>query len=89
MSLIPQDELTTLRPASEVKTVSETAEYEQEKLAVAHIINSAANTGETCAIVNHRLSDALITELKNNGYTLSYTVSRVNITDEVVISWDS
>ena len=87
MSLIPQDELTTLKAASAVKTVAESAALDQERMSVAHAINSAANTGETRTIINRRLSDAMKSELKTQGYTLTYNVAKANVVDEVCISW--
>lgn len=89
MALIPQDELKELKTASDVLTVSDTAAYEQEKIGVAYLINSAANTGETRVVLNHKLSEQLKTELKSNGYKLIYNVARANVTDEVCISWAS
>lgn len=88
MSLIPQDELKELKSAADVKAVSDTAAYELEKIGVANLINSAANTGETCVVLNHKLSAEMITLLKGNGYTLTYDVAKANRTDEVKISWD-
>ena len=77
MALIPQDELTTLQAASAVKSVAESAALDQERMSVAHAINSAANTGETRTILNRRLSAAMITELETNGYVLKYNVAKL------------
>ena len=88
MALIPQDELTTLKAASAVKTVAESAALDQERMSVAHAINSAANTGETRTIINRRLSDAMKSELETNGYVLKYNVAKANVVDEVCISWE-
>ena len=88
MSLIPQDELIVLKSASAVKTVAESAALDQERMSVAHAINSAANTGETRTVINRRLSDSMISELETNGYKLKYNVAKANTTDEVCISWD-
>ena len=78
MSLIPQDELKELKSAADVKAVSDTAAYELEKIGVANLINSAANTGETCVVLNHKLSAEMKTLLEDNGYTLTYDVAKAN-----------
>lgn len=88
MSLIPQDEMFELKPAATVKTVSETAEYEQEKKAVAFAINNAANTGSTNVVINHELSKQLTDLLTSNGYTITHNFSRVTPKAEPVISWE-
>ena len=88
MTLIPQDEMFELKPAATVKTVSETAELEQEKKAVAFAINNAANTGSTNVVINHRLSKELTDLLTSNGYTITHNFSRVDPKDEPVISWE-
>jgi hypothetical protein len=89
MSLIPQDELKELKSAADVKAVSDTAAYELEKIGVANLINSAANTGETCVVLNHKLSTELKEELESEGYTLKYNVAKSNREDEVCISWET
>lgn len=88
MSLIPQDEMFELKAATAVMTVASGAELEQEQKAVAYAINSAANTGATSVVINHPLSPQLITILKQNGYTIKHTFSRVDPKDEPVISWE-
>lgn len=89
MALIPQDELLTFKTAADVKAVASTAVLDQEKQAIAALINTAANTGETSVLVNHRLSDAMITTLEGAGYTLNYNMTLAHAKDEVIISWDS
>ena len=87
MSLIPQDELTTLKNASEVYAVSEDAELEQETNAVAYAINSAANNGNTSVLINHKLSDALAATLKEKGYKFGYNLQAADPMAMVTIYW--
>lgn len=88
MSLIPQDELTTLKSATEVKSVASTAALDQETNTVAYYINSAANTGNTQVLINHKLSTELADTLKSKGYALSYNKYIADPSAEVIISWD-
>ena len=70
MALIPQDELPILKSASDVKSIADNAPLEAEKMAVAKLINSAANTGQYSVLYNHELSDAMKDVLEVQGYTL-------------------
>ena len=88
MSLIPQDELTILKAASAVKTVADTAVFEQEQKDIAYAINTAANTGNTEVLVHRILSDQMKTILTQQGYTLSYNDLVANPDALVTISWD-
>lgn len=88
MSLIPQDELTTLKSATDVKSVASTAALDQETSTVAYYINSAANTGNTQVLINHKLSAELAETLESKGYTLSYNEHIADPSAEVTISWD-
>lgn len=88
MSLIPQDEMRTLKAASAVKAVATTAIVDQQRGAVAYAINNAANTGETSVVINSKLDETLITELEGQGYTLTYDFAKAKPSDEVVISWN-
>jgi hypothetical protein len=88
MALIPQDELTTLKSATEVKSVASTAELDQETNTVAYYINSAANTGNTQVLINHKLSESLANTLKSKGYILTYNKYIADPSAEVTISWD-
>ena len=87
MSRIPQDELTELKSATAVKGVSATAIAELEEMSVAHLINTAANTGEYQAVYNRPISEALRTKLKGQGYTLSEPAPIARPGDETIISW--
>lgn len=88
MSRIPQDELTTLKAASAVKTVAAGAVAELEEMSVAHLINTAANCGEYRAVYSKPISDALRTKLKDQGYKLSEPAPLAKHGDETIISWN-
>lgn len=88
MSRIPQDELTTLKAASAVKTVAEGAVAELEEMSVAHLINTAANCGEYRAVYSKPISAALRTKLEGQGYTLSEPAPIAKPGDETIIGWE-
>lgn len=88
MSRIPQNELTTLKAASAVKTVAAGAVAELEEMSVAHLINTAANCGEYSAVYNKPISAALRTKLAGQGYTLSEPAPIAKPGDETIISWN-
>ena len=69
--LIPTDELSTLKSASEVKKVADEAIDIHEEQSVARLINLAANTGEHSAIWEHPLSEHLEKVLKGQGYKIT------------------
>lgn len=71
VSLIPMDELTTLKSASEVKTVADSAVATIEQQTVAAAINSAANTGQHSITWSKPLSDTLKATLEGLGYTVT------------------
>lgn len=87
MSLIPMDELQTLKAASAVKSVAETAEVEQQKKSVAYDINTAANCGQYEIAYNGRLLNEVKTALEENGYTITYDIAKMNEPDIAHISW--
>ena len=87
MALIPQDQLTTLKSAADVMSVASTAVATQEEMSIAHLINSAANTGCTFVVCTKPISAELVEKLKSMGYTCKYNIARANKYDEVVISW--
>ena len=87
MSRIPQDQLTTLKAASAVKTVADTAVAELEEMSVAHLINTAANTGEYSAVYSKPISKALKTKLEGQGYTLLSPAPLAKAGDETIITW--
>lgn len=86
MSLVPKDEMTTLRSASDSRDTAETAEKEIQLKAVAFAINSAANTGEFRTVFQGTLIDDVRSELESNGYELKDCGS-INVDSKVVISW--
>ena len=90
MALIPQNELSKLQTAYSARKVASTAAFEAEKMAIAKLINSTANTGELSAIYNHPISDAMKSVLKNNGYIVTQNPKQycVDPTTQYTISCD-
>lgn len=70
-SLIPMDELTVLKSASEVKAVADEAVQIIEQQTMAAAINSAANTGQHSITWSKPISDALKAVLEGQGYTVT------------------
>lgn len=70
-SLIPMDELTILKSASEVKAVADEAVQIIEQQTMAAAINSAANTGQHSITWSKPISDALKAVLEGQGYTVT------------------
>ena len=70
--MIALDKLTELVPASEARATAETAEKEMQLRAVAHVINTAANTGCYEAKFNSILLPEVKEELEANGYTVKF-----------------
>lgn len=87
MSRIAPEDMTTLQAASDVKTVAEGAVAELEEMSVAHLINSAANTGEYEAVYSKPISAALKTKLEGQGYTLTAPAPLAKSGDVTIISW--
>lgn len=71
MALIPQDEYAALKSASDVKSVADSAPLEAEKMAIAKLINSAANTGVYSTLYNHDISEEMQEILKGMGYKMT------------------
>lgn len=69
--LIPTDQISTLKPASEVKAVADDADKIHEEQGVARLINLAANVGQHSAIYKHPMSDDLLKVLKGQGYKVT------------------
>lgn len=86
MSLIPQEELTTLKAASAVKTISENAEADQQIMTIAYQINTAANTGATSILFMNALLPATKAALTSKKYTIKPIGSNVPC-DHFEISW--
>ena len=89
MSRIPQDEMTTLKAASAVKSVAASAVTELEEMSVAHLINEAANCGEYSVVCPRPISSTLRTKLEGQGYTLTSPLPIAKAGDETIISWES
>lgn len=91
MALIPQDELAILKIASDVKEVAASAKLEAEKMAIAKLINSSANTGQYVALYNHEISDDMKEILKGQGYTLAKRSSQFCADPETqyIIGWNN
>lgn len=87
MSLIPREELTTLKSASEVRSVAESAYEIHEEMSVAHDINTAANSGEKSVTVVRNLSESILSKLKANGYTITDASENYPEPYCFVISW--
>lgn len=81
------DELQTLKSKDDVKTVAETAEVEQQKQAIAYLINTAANCGQYDVAYNGKLIDEVKQALEDKGYTITYDIAKVNAEDIARISW--
>lgn len=87
MALIPMDELQTLKAASAVKSTANTAEVEQQKQAIAYLINTAANCGQYDVAYNGKLLPEVEQALDTQGYTITYDIAKVNAEDIAHISW--
>lgn len=87
MSLIPKSELTTLKSAEEVRAVADTAEFEHELMAVAHAINTAANTGEYSVTLNTKLSEDVQKELQAQGFKVEDAYPAACPGRTWIISW--
>ena len=71
MALIPVDEYATLKSASEVKSVADSSQLEYEKMSIAKLINSSANSGQYEILYNHDISEAMLDALKGQGYKVT------------------
>lgn len=87
MSLIPREELTTLKPASDVRNVADSAYEIHEEMSVAHDINTAANSGEKSITIVRKLSENLESKLKAKGYTITTASENYPEPYCYVISW--
>lgn len=90
MALFKQEELPTLVSASEAKSVADSAPFEAEKMALAKLINSSANTGQYRVLYNHPISDEALEELKSQGYEVIKR-SKLHSADpesQYIISWN-
>lgn len=72
MSLVPKDEMTTLRSASDSRATAQSAEKDIQLQAIAYAINTAANTGLTETMFQSKLLDGVKDELEGKGYTVRF-----------------
>lgn len=68
--LIKPEDMTELKSASALEAVASHAVYIHEKQAVAHALNTAANSGQHSITWSKGLSEALQVELRAQGYKL-------------------
>lgn len=84
--MFPKDEMTVLHTAAECTTVANNALKDQQLAEVAHLINNAANTGETTARYLQQLLPEVKSELESNGYSLRLS-GGADPDSSVDISW--
>jgi hypothetical protein len=87
MTRIAPENMTTLIPASDAKTVAETAAKDLEEMQVAHLINEAANCGQTSVVYARPISAVLKTKLTGLGYTFTTPTPIAKSGDATVIHW--
>ena len=87
MSLIPREELTTLKSASDVRLVADSAYEIHEEMSVAHDINTAANSGDKSVAVVRKLSENLTVKLKAHGYKIDDASEHYPEPYCYIISW--
>lgn len=87
MSLIPREELTTLKSASDVRLVADSAYEIHEEMSVAHDINTAANSGDKSVAIVRKLSENLRAKLEAHGYTVEDASENYPEPYCYVISW--
>lgn len=88
MILIPADEMSVLKSASEAYSIASTAAYDQELNAVTHYINQAINTGATSVTWNNDLMDEVKTVLEGQGYKITRMIPAANNRFPYKISWE-
>lgn len=92
MALIPVEEKNTLKSASEVKSVADTAAVDQQLSAVAYQINTQANTGAYSTMWSGtELLDDVKSELEGQGYVVKPIKDSLNhdsALPQYVISWE-
>lgn len=87
MTRIAPEDMTTLIQASEAKTVAATAVEDLEEMQVAHLINEAANCGQTSVVCPRPMSSVLKTKLEGLGYTFTTPTPQAKIGDVTIIHW--
>lgn len=89
MSLIPMNEMTVLKSASEVRGVADSAEATLQEMSLAALINNAANTGEYFATWEHPLLDELKEKLEAQGYHVKQDPHAADPSKLWIIRWNS
>lgn len=71
---VPQFDVSSISPASEMKTLANSKEYvlTAERAAVESVIKTSAMAGNTSAIYQSPISDTVMAELKAAGYTVDF-----------------
>jgi len=87
MTRIAPENMTTLIQASEAKTIAETAVEDLEEMQVAHLINEAANCGQTSVACVRPISSVLRTKLDGMGYTFTTPTPQAKMGDVTIIHW--
>lgn len=87
MTRIAPEDMTTLIQASEAKTIAETAAVDLEEMQVAHLINEAANCGQTSVACARPISAVLKTKLEGLGYTFAVPTPQARMGDVTIIKW--
>lgn len=80
-------DMAKLIPASEAKSIAESAELYHELAALAHLINQAANTGEKQVWVNTPISDDAKKELEGQQYKVESVKESAKKDSQYIISW--
>ena len=86
--LIPIEDISTLKSASEVREVAKEAESLHTKAAVARLINLAANTGLNVAIWEHPMDDTIKTLLEGQGYAVTKVKHSASRDSQYRIEWN-
>lgn len=88
MGLVPKDQMTILRSASESKSTAQSAEKDIQMQAIAYAINNAANTGLYEVIFQEKLIDGVKAELEGKGYVVRFVNNNAyNLEHHALISW--
>lgn len=89
MTRIAPEDMTTLIQATEAKDVASSAIADLEEMTIAHLINEAANCGQTEVTCVRPISQDLKDKLRGMGYTLSQPALLAKSGDEIIISWEN
>lgn len=81
------EDINVLLDASEASTIAHDAALNLDKLAAAHLINSAADTGETRVVWQRPMSDELKQGLEAAGYVVDPVERIAKPGSMTLISW--